>query len=70
MHYLPAVFTTDARRALPLARPKNTTLRAIIRMTDTYFLPGRFVQQEGVSCVSWADIGLAVTAIDACRRSK
>jgi len=49
MHYLPAVFTTDARRALPLARPKNTTLRAIIRMTDTYFLPGRFVRQEGVS---------------------
>ncbi len=46
------LFTTDVRRARPLAQPKNTTLRAIIRMTDTYFLPGRFVRQEGVTLVS------------------
>ncbi len=49
---LNAVFTTEVRRALPLVQPKNVTSRAIIRMTDTYFLPGRFVRQEGVSLVS------------------
>ncbi len=43
------MFTTEVRRALPLVQPKNATSRAIIRMTDTYFLPGRFVRQEGVS---------------------
>jgi hypothetical protein len=47
---LNAVFTPDVRRALPLARPRNATSRAIDRMTDTKFLPGRFVHKEGVSC--------------------
>jgi hypothetical protein len=51
---LNAVFTPEVRRALPLVQPKNATSRAIIRMTDTYFLPGRFVRQEGVTLVSCA----------------
>jgi hypothetical protein len=35
LFYPAEVFTTDVRRALPLARPRNATSRAIIPMTDT-----------------------------------
>ncbi len=47
------LFTTDVRRALPLVQPKNVTSRAITRMTNTYFVSGPFVQQEGVTAGLW-----------------